>query len=156
MSAESRKEVLDLLAQGKISVDEAASMLAAVKEPTAVSPEQPANLDAVSPAPPPTPEPAAAPDPVAEPAAVKMAPSGEKPKWLRVRVSNLESGKSRVSVNIPVRMLKFGFTVASHFTPEVGSLSIDELQDMLLDSEGGMLVDVQDTDSNEHVQVFLE
>ncbi|MCA9972314.1 MAG: hypothetical protein KC425_18960 [Anaerolineales bacterium] len=147
MSTESRKEVLDLLAEGKISVDEAADMLASVKEATAVS---------AAPPPAPEPEPTPEPEPVAKPAAAKSAANGDAPKWFRVRVSNLETGQNRVSVSIPLRMLKFGFTIASHFSPEVGSIKMEELQEMLKEGERGVLVDVRDEDSKEHVQVYLE
>ncbi|MCA9960173.1 MAG: hypothetical protein KC443_14125, partial [Anaerolineales bacterium] len=82
--------------------------------------------------------------------------NGQNPGWFRIRVSNLETGKSKVSVNIPLRMLKFGFTLASHFTPEVAGLNMEELQTMLADGGSGILVDVQDEESQEHVQIYID
>jgi hypothetical protein len=73
-----------------------------------------------------------------------------------VRVANLETGKNRVTVNIPVRMMKFGLKIGSRFSPEIENLDWNELTGMMKDMKSGMLVDVQDEDSNEHVQVYLD
>lgn len=134
-----RKEILDLLAQGKITADEAAEMLSAPNE---------------APAMPEPPEPAVA--PFKEKAPAETAVSGKAPTWFRVRVRNLETGQNRVSVNIPVRMLKFGMKIGKQFTSELDELNWDEINGMINDMQSGMLVEVQDEESNEHVQVFLE
>ncbi len=150
MSSDERKEILDLLASGKINVDEAATLLSQAKA-AAIEPE--IDVEVL--------KEAAVEEPAAEePVALKMGaePSsgiGKNPSWFRVRVNNLDTGKSKVSVNIPVRMLKFGFTVASHFTPEM-DFNMQELQSMLMEGESGILVDVQNEESNEHVQIYLE
>ncbi|MBE2198439.1 MAG: hypothetical protein IAE79_07485 [Anaerolinea sp.] len=156
MSVESRKEILDLLAGGKITVDEAAAMLTQVNDAT--TPEAP------NPPEPPAPpvmeqatKPALTETAVTKETAVSsVTADGHKPTWFRVRVNNLETGKSKVSVNIPLRMFKFGFTIASHFTPEVAGLNMDEMQSMLLEGESGILVDVRDEESQEHVQVYID
>ena len=95
-------------------------------------------------------------EPTAVPPTANITDPGKSPAWLRVRVNNLDTGKSKVSVNIPVHMLKFGFTVASHFAPEMNGMNVGELQSMLAEGESGILVDVRDEDSNEHVQIYLE
>lgn len=143
MSQDERQEVLDLLAKGKITVEEAAALLAQAKMP------------------PPEPPPAINPDDaikiieVEETAGTKAAASGQKPAWFRIRVSNLETGKNKVSVNIPVRMLKFGFTVANHFAAG-RKVDLHELESMLATEEGSVLVDVQDEENSEHIQIYLE
>ncbi len=147
MSTDERKEILDLLASGKINVDEAATLLAKAKTPPAETEVEVEMVEEV--------EKVAKPTVVVEKAPEPVNESGKKPNWFRVRVNNLDTGKSKVSVNIPVRMLKFGFTVASHFTPAV-DLNMQELQSMLMEGESGILVDVRDEESNEHVQVYLE
>ncbi len=126
-----RKEILDLLANGKISADEAAELLAQT------SPEAPL-----------------------EPAAVKAgsepAVNGKKPTWFRVRVRNLETGQNKVTVNIPLRMLNFGLKLGRRFSPELEGLDYDELTGMMSEMSAGMLVEVQDEEDNEHVQVYVE
>jgi hypothetical protein len=72
-----------------------------------------------------------------------------------VRVKNLESGKNKVSVNIPLPMVKFGLKIGRQFSPELNELDLDEMIAALDEGESGMIVDVQDEESNEHVQVFI-
>lgn len=139
MSKPSRMEILELLSNGKITAAEAANLLSDVEEPAAAEKAPPPPVEKAHAAPPP---PAAA--------------NGEEPSWFRVRVANLETGKNRVTVNIPIRMMKFGLKIGSRFSPEIENLDWNELTGMMKDMKSGMLVDVQDEDSNEHVQVYLD
>lgn len=148
-----RQEILDLLAKGKITAEEAADLLSQPSQPEPPEPET-----AVSP----TPTAEKAPPPVPEPEVsykadtVSLPDNGSMPTWFRVRVRNLETGKNKVSVNIPVRMLKFGMRIGKRFTSELDDLNWNEIDSMVSNMQTGMLVEVQDEESNEHVQVFLE
>jgi len=129
----SRKEILNLLANGKITADEAADLLREAPSATAV----------VDPNPPAPPKPAA-------------PESGKKPSWLHVRVKDANSGKNKVTVNVPLGMLKFGLKIGGRFSPELNDLDWDEVQSMMDEMESGLLVDVQDDEGGEHVQVFVD
>ena len=129
----SRKEILELLAKGKITADEAADLLTKAPSATAV----------------------AAPEPPAPPKA-KEAASGGKPSWLHVRVKDASSGKNKVTVNVPLGMLKFGLKIGGRFSPELNGLEWDEIQEMMDEMDSGLLVDVQDDEGGEHVQVFVD
>ncbi len=143
MSKPSRMEILELLSNGKITAVEAASLLSDISTPEEAAPPPPPEK---------SPEPASFKE--AEPAS--EGENGPEPSWFRVRVSNLETGKNRVTVNIPVRMMKFGLKIGSRFSPEINNLDWNELTGMMRDMKTGMLVDVQDEESNEHVQVYLD
>ncbi|HSG15830.1 MAG TPA: hypothetical protein VLE70_05850 [Anaerolineae bacterium] len=153
-----RKEILQLLATGRITAVEAADLLAGevqrkpVQENSPESAEQPepekqaetaADLDELI---------KVEPDP-----ALKAASTGsyDPPSWLRVRVSDLKTGRKKVTVNIPMRLMRFGMAVGSRFAPELNDFDWDELTGML-GSEKGMLVDVQDEEDGEHVQIFVD
>ncbi len=132
-----RSEILELLANGKITAEEAARLLSDIKTGAAEIP-----------APPPAPEPPAAPElPVS---------SDKTPAWFKVRVRNITTGKNKVTVNIPVRMLKFGLKIGGRFSPELEGLDWGEIQGMMKDMQSGMLVEVMDEEGGEHVQVYLE
>jgi hypothetical protein len=137
MSKVNRMEILELLSNGKITAAEAADLLSDVGSPAEKAPPLPEK----APTPPPTP---------ATPG------TDNEPSWFRVRVANLETGKNRVTVNIPVRMMKFGLKIGSRFSPEIENLDWNELTGLMQDMKSGMLVDVQDEESNEHVQVYLD
>ena len=135
-----RGEILELLANGKITAEEAARLLSEVKTETA-EPPTPPSPPSVSekPAPPETP-----------------TTPGKDPSWFKVRVRNMATGKNKVTVNIPLRMLKFGLKIGGRFSPELEGLDWDEIQGMMKDIQTGMLVEVMDEEDGEHVQVYLE
>lgn len=130
----SRKEILDLLAKGKISADEAADLLSQAPAATAVAVEKPT-----------------APEPASTPVA-----KSKNPSWLHVRVRDMASGKNKVTVNVPLGMIKFGLKIGGRFSPEVNDLDWNEIQGMIDDMESGLLVDVEDEEGGEHVQVFVD
>lgn len=83
--------------------------------------------------------------------------NGEKPRWLKIRVRNLETGKSKVSVTLPLGLVNFGLGVARHFGAEFDDdHNIHDMWQMVKEGERGVLVDVQDEEDNEHVQIYLD
>ena len=149
-----RKEILDLLAQGKINATEAAEMLSAVRSQAAPQPEVVVEKEK---APEIEVQEEAPPKPKAESVAVveevKTA-NGEKPTWLRIRVRNLETGQNKVMVNLPLRVVDFGMRMARHFSPETAEQP--DWESLLAAPEKGMLVEVHDEEDNEHVQIYLD
>ena len=134
-----RQEILELLAKGKINADEAAELLSSVSDKVVES----------IPIPPKSAEPMPPEAPVSK-------TNGKKPTWFKVRVRNLETGKNKVTVNIPLRMVNFGLKLGKHFAPELEGLDYQELAGMMKTMDVGMLVEVEDEEENEHVQVFVE
>lgn len=51
--------------------------------------------------------------------------------------------------------MKVGLKIGRQFSPELNDLNLDEMVAVMGEVENGMIVDVQDEDSNEHVQVFI-
>lgn len=165
-----RQEVLDLLAKGKINIDEAIELLDQPNESThdGEKNEPVFKADVVS-------ENVYADtikvietDTIVDPS-VSEIKSNEfreepqsvdykvrKPHWLRIRVANLESGKNKVSVNVPFAMVRFGLGVARVLSPKIDGVYLDEIDDMFSRVEEGLLVDVEDAESNEHVQIYLD
>lgn len=79
------------------------------------------------------------------------------PRWLRVRVTDLDSGRSKATVNIPFGLMDWGLRIGAQFAPEVGSYDLQELS-RLLREEGvqGKIVDVVDEEDREHVEIYVE
>lgn len=170
---ETRAEVLDLLARGKISIDEAVDLLnhasrvvnsgssddsmdkpklgeengagevlkievdeAMVGQKSPVNEKESQSNNVIQPE--------------------GLGGDARKPRWLRVQVSNIETGKNKVSVNIPFGMVRFGIGIARAFSPELNGIKLDEIGEMLAEADSGLLVDVQDDESNEHVRIFFD
>ena len=134
-----RQEILEMLSAGQISVDEATELL-----------NTPAS-DAIA-----VQEPAPAPAPAPMPAPAPKSGNGG-PRWLRIQVSELDSGRNRVRVNVPLGLVNFGLRVGARFTDEVDN---DMLRDVMEALKGGdvtgTLVEVEDAEDNERVHIFVE
>ncbi|MGE5508440.1 MAG: SHOCT-like domain-containing protein [Chitinophagales bacterium] len=137
---EERKQILEMLASGKITVDEAARLLEAVEGP------------------------AAAPPAAGLPAGLPGQPTG-KARYLRVRVT--ENGRQKVNVNIPLGLAKAGLGFAkagmkianrSNKHPEdlaeLESLDFDEIIRQIEAGTSGKIVDV--TEGDKLVEVYVE
>jgi hypothetical protein len=83
--------------------------------------------------------------------------SGRKARWLRVRVTDMSSGKSKVNVNLPLSLIDAGLNIAGHFADD---LDLDDIMaaihDALDENLSGKIIDVVDGDDGEHVEIFIE
>jgi len=142
----SRKDILDMLARGEIDVDRATELLSQAH--SAPAPDVP---------PPPEPEAPIPPAPAPEPPRAAAARGTGKPRWLRVHISELDTGRNRVKINVPLGLVRLGMKIGARFTDE---LNEDVIGDVLrvLESEDidGTLVEVEDVEDNERVHVFVE
>jgi hypothetical protein len=79
------------------------------------------------------------------------------PQWFRVRVTNIATGRTRATVNIPLALAEWGLQIGARFAPEVADVDLAELS-RLLNEKGteGKIVDVLDEEDGEHVEIFIE
>ncbi|KPL83932.1 hypothetical protein SE15_01595 [Thermanaerothrix daxensis] len=130
ISREERLKVLEMLQEGKITAEEAARLLEALE--AAPGPKTP------PPPPPPT------------------SPPGGSGRWLRVRITDTDTGKVRANIRLPLNLVSAGIKMGMRFTPEVEGLDVNRLMDFIRSGETGTLVDVFDEEDGEHVEVFIE
>ena len=79
-----------------------------------------------------------------------------KTRWFRVLVTDAASEKVRVSVRLPLSLVKWGMKVGGQFSPEVKGIDFDELSEIINSETDGKLVEVMDEEDGEHVQIFIE
>lgn len=156
--ADERTRILRLVEDGALSANEAISLLenlgAGRRVKDTVNAAQPAYADV--PLPPEAPAPPEAPGATPAQSASQSHPNGA-PRWLRIRVSDVDSGRNKVSVNIPFRLANWGLRMGARFSPEVGNVDLSELSDLLQqDGLSGKLIDVVDEDDGEHVEIYVE
>jgi len=78
-------------------------------------------------------------------------------QWLRVRVTDMSTGKAKVNVNVPMKLVDAGLNIAAQFTPEVeGAQMMDAVKEALAENVQGKIVDVIDEEDQEHVEIFIE
>jgi hypothetical protein len=144
-----RSLILSQLASGEISADQAAERLrgAGAGPAGAPGPASAAGAPGLSGAP----GPASAPVPQAQ-AALSAAAN----RWLRIRVTDLATGRPRVNVNLPMSWVAVGLRIGSHYSDELNHLDLPQLLSALESGAGGQLVDVEDLEDGQRVQIFVE
>lgn len=80
----------------------------------------------------------------------------KKASWFRVRVTNMETGRPQVNVNLPFSLVRAGIKFGARFAPEAEDIDWDELVQAIDNGAIGKLVDVEDLESNEKVEIFVE
>ena len=77
-------------------------------------------------------------------------------RWLRVRVTDTDSGKTRVNIRLPISVVTAGLKMGMRFAPEVEGLDSRQLVEAIKSGELGQILDVFDDKDGEHVEVFIE
>ena len=122
-TTEERMKILKMIQEGKITAEEGAKLLAALRESRESS---------------------------RQPAGQKETRKG----WLRVRVTDMATGRAKVNVNLPLGLVDAGMNIATQFVPEMG---VEELTEAIKQSTmTGKIVDVIDEEDGEHVEIFIE
>lgn len=125
-NAEERMKILKMIDEGKLSAEEGAKLLSALSANQKASPGAGLNLGA----------------------------SGAR--WLRVRVTDTLSGRSKATVQIPISLIDAGMKIGAHFAPEVAGVDMSEVMDALRNGMTGKIIDVMDDEDGEHVEIFVE
>ena len=128
-SSEERVKVLKMVQEGKITPEMAAELLK--------------TLDAAS-----KKAPAEEPKPV--------YPGREGARFFRVRVTDTDTGRTRVNVRLPLGMVNAGIRMGMRFSPEVEGLDAAKLAEALASGKTGQIMDVYDDEDGEHVEVYIE
>ncbi len=77
-------------------------------------------------------------------------------KWLRVRVTDTNTGRARVNIRVPTSLVGAGLKMGMRLSPEIEGLDTEQIMQFIESGTLGKIVDVTDDDDGEHVEVFLE
>jgi hypothetical protein len=124
--SEERMQILQMLEDGKLTADEATTLLRALSGGRQQS------------------------------SAGKPTPSNMENRFLRVHVADLETGKVKVNVTVPMGLVGAGLRMAERFAPEFEGFDMEELEEMLASGVSGKIVEVMDEEDNELVEVYVE
>jgi len=78
------------------------------------------------------------------------------PRWLRIRVTDIRSGRSKASVQIPLALVDAGMKIGAHFAPEVQGVDMSNVMEALRSGVTGKIIDVTDEEDGEHVEIYVE
>jgi hypothetical protein len=119
-------QILNMVAEGKITADEGARLLSALE------PERKKK----------------------EPLSAIGAPSAAR--WFRVRVTDLETGKNKVNVNLPMSLVDVGTRMGARFAPELEDIDFEAIIDQVKSGAQGKIIEVEDAEGGERVEIYVE
>lgn len=124
--SEERMRILKMLEEHKITAEDAAKLLAAIGEGGGTAANQ------------------------------RQGRGGQAGKWLRIRVTDIATGRSKASVQIPLGLLDAGMKIGAHFAPEVEGVDMSNVLQAVHSGVTGKIIDVTDDKDGEHVEIFVE
>ena len=78
------------------------------------------------------------------------------PRWLRIRVTDVRTGRSKASVQIPLALVDAGMKIGAHFAPEVEGVDMANVIEAMRSGMTGKIIDVTDEEGGEHVEIYVE
>lgn len=78
------------------------------------------------------------------------------PRWFRVRITDMDSGRAKVNVNIPLGLVSVGLKMGARFVPEAEGLESQTLLDAIRSGRQGKVLDYTNEEDGERVEVFVE
>ena len=78
------------------------------------------------------------------------------PRWLRVRITDLHTGHTKVNLSIPLDLVNVGIKMGARFAPEVEGLDPEQVTRAIREGTQGKIVDVEDLEDAERVEIFIE
>jgi hypothetical protein len=84
------------------------------------------------------------------------ASTGSSPRWFRLRVTDMRTGKQKVSMNIPMSLVNVGMKMGARFVPDSEAIDYDEIAHALRHGQQGKILEVEDEDDQERVEIFFE
>ena len=124
---EERAQILNMVSEGKISAEEGARLLAALKSSSAERSIPSTKTD-----------------------------DAFRGRWLRVRVFNQATGKPKVNVNLPLGLVGVGLRLGARFAPELSDFDIDELMAAIDEGAQGKILEVEDAEDGERVEIYVD
>ena len=125
-TTEERMQILSMVAEGTITAGDGAKLLAALE------PEKPGKE-------------------------FRMVPGGpSEPRWFRVRITDLETGKNKVSVNLPMSLVEVGTRMGARFAPELEDFDFHDIIEQIKSGAQGKIIEVEDAEGGERVEIYVE
>jgi hypothetical protein len=128
-TVEERMKILKMVEDGKVSAEDGAKLLAALDDSRKAPPR-----------------------PMGAPAPGNTAGN----RWLRIRVTDTKSGRSKVNVNIPMGLVNVGLKMGAKFAPDMDGIDVQQITDAINSGMTGKIIDVMDEEDGEQVEIYVE
>jgi hypothetical protein len=123
-TAEERIKILNMVAEGKITAEEGAELLKALRSAAEKSQAAP--------------------------------PGAPEPRYMRVRVTSMQTDQVKVNITIPMSLIDVGLRMGARFAPDLEGLDFEDVMTAIRHGQRGRILDVEDEDDGERVEIFVE
>ncbi len=83
-------------------------------------------------------------------------PTGREARWLRVRITDTITGESKVSINVPMGLVRTGIRMGARFIPSDSNVDYQEIMAAIQGGETGKILEVIDEEQGEKVEIWAE
>ena len=128
--SEERARILQMISEGKITAEDGAKLLNALRSSGASAGSSAQGSGGRS--------------------------SSSAARWFRVRVTDVETGRVKVNVNLPLSLVNVATKMGARFSPEMQDFDWDGLMVAINEGASGKLIEVEDDAGGERVEVFVE
>lgn len=126
-TTEERMKILKMIADGKITAEEGARLLSALKDNRKTGGRGPSAVV-----------------------------SGSGRGWLRVRVTDTVTGRAKVNINLPIGLVEAAMRIGTQYAPELGQLDMSQVIEEIKAGATGKIIEANDEEDGEHVEIFIE
>lgn len=89
-----------------------------------------------------------------EPTAPEPSARARQPRQLRIRVTDLNTGRQTVNINLPWNLVNVGMKMGARFARD--EVKLEDFTEAIQAGAEGKIMDVIDESSNERVEIFVE
>ena len=86
----------------------------------------------------------------------RSQPSSGTGEWLRIHVTNLDTGANVAKVTLPMRLVDVGLKLGSRFIPEVEGVQLEMLSVAIQEGMTGKLMEFVDEEDGQLVEIFVD
>lgn len=79
-----------------------------------------------------------------------------EPRWFRIRVTDLRSGRPKVSVNIPMSLVGIVVKAGARFVPNIEGFDFNQVMEAVRSGRQGKVMDVTDEEQGERLEIYVE
>lgn len=128
-TSEERMCILQLVSEGKITAEDGVRLLEALRSGEASSQAQ---------------------------TTLPSAASAGPPRWFRVRVTDMNSGRDKVNINIPMGLVNVGLKMGARFVDDQQGIDFEQLASAVQSGQTGKLIEVENVEEGERVEIYVE
>jgi len=122
---EERMRILRMIQEGKITAEEGARLISALRESRKDSDSGSVSTD-------------------------------RRRGWLRIRVTDVVTGRAKVNVNLPLGLVDAGLKIGARYAPQLEGFDVADLLSQIKSGASGKIIDVVDGEDGEHVEIFID